>query len=133
MAQMGCLGKIIFEVSASTVRTINNVQWGGSARYAAHNRHGTDALTEFAGLDPDTMRFDIRLSWFLGTDPNAELAKLWTYERTGEAVGLVIGEKGYGKYRWSVVKHTVKLENHDAAGNLLDCVVSVDLKEYLAS
>ena len=133
MAQVGCLGKIIFEVSSSTVKTISNVQWAGSARYSTHNRHGTNALTEFTGLDPDAISFDLKLSQFLGTDPMTELSKLWSYERSGEAVGLAIGEKGYGKYKWSVVKHTIKFEHYDAVGNMIDCTVSVELKEYLSA
>jgi hypothetical protein len=35
------------------VRTINNAQWSGSARYANHQRHLTNAKTEFAGINPD--------------------------------------------------------------------------------
>ena len=51
--QIGCLGDIVFKVSSDMVRTISNVTWSGSANYATHSRHMTDALTEFTGLDPD--------------------------------------------------------------------------------
>ena len=53
MGMVGCLGDIVFTVSDRTIETINNVTWSGSARYATHQRHGTHALTEFTGLDPD--------------------------------------------------------------------------------
>ena len=36
MAVIGCLGDIIFEVSEATVRTLDNMVWSGSARYAVH-------------------------------------------------------------------------------------------------
>ena len=50
MAVVGCLGDIIFQVSDKTMTAINNVKWSASARYATHQRHGGNALTEFAGV-----------------------------------------------------------------------------------
>ena len=73
MGMVGCLGDIVFTVSDRTIETINNVTWSGSARYATHQRHGTHALTEFTGLDPDKMTFDIVLSAYLGVDPTSRL------------------------------------------------------------
>ena len=89
MGMVGCLGDIVFTVSDRTIKTIDNVTWSGSARYATHQRHGTHALTEFTGLDPDKMSFDIVLSAYLGVDPITEVVKLWNYERGGIAVPLV--------------------------------------------
>ena len=146
MGMVGCLGDIIFTVSDRTIETINNVTWSGSARYATHQRHGTHALTEFTGLDPDKMTFDIVLSAYLGVDPIAEVVKLWNYERGlirladdlglhpqrgGIAVPLVIGNKGYGKYRWSVLDHKMKMKTYDGRGNVTSATVSVSLQEYL--
>ncbi|MCX4265358.1 MAG: phage tail protein [Firmicutes bacterium] len=129
--QVGCLGDIIFQVSDSLVQTLNNAQWNGSARYAAHQRHLQDALTEFCGLEPDTFSFDMVLSAFLGVNPQTEINKIWKYERSGEAVSLVIGSKAYGKYRWSIVSHKAKMQHYDNEGNLLQATVSVSLQEYL--
>lgn len=131
MGMIGCLGDIVFEVSSSTVETIDNVQWSGTARYATHQRHLSNALTEFTGLDPDKMTFDIILSAHLGVDPMAEVVKLWGYERSGKAVPLVIGNKGYGKYRWSVLSHTMKMQTFDRNGDVATATVSVSLQEYL--
>ena len=91
--QIGCLGELIFSVSDSLVQTLSNMQWSGGARYATHQRHLKDALAEFCGLDPDKISFDLVLSAFLGVEPQAELNKIWQYERSGEAVSLVIGDK----------------------------------------
>lgn len=136
MAMIGYLGKdpndgILFTVSRSVFRTPKNMKWGGSARYATHERHNTHALTEFEGLDPDYFQFDMLLTAELGVDPMKELVKIWTYERDAEAVGLVIGGHGYGKYRWTIKKHETKMEYTDAAGDLYAVEVSVDLLEYL--
>jgi len=131
--QVGCLGDIIFQVSSNTIKTINRVEWSGSARYSEHQRHLTNALTEFTGLNPDTISFEMVLSVYLGVDPMAELTKLWEYERSGKAVTLVIGEKVYGKYRWTVKSHKIKFETYDKKGNMTGATVAVDLLEYLKS
>ena len=136
MAVIGYLGKdadngVQFIVSHEVFRTPKNMVWGGSARYATHERHATHALTEFTGLDPDSFSFDMLLTTELGVEPMAELAKLWAYERSAEAVGLVIGGHAYGKYRWTIKKLETKIEYTDTAGNLYAVEVSVELLEYL--
>jgi len=133
MAQIGCLGDIVFQVSSDVVRTFGNMQWSGSARYTEHQRHMTDALTEFVGLNPDKISFEIILSAYLGVEPMGELSKIWTYERTGKAVLLVIGEKGYGKYKWTIQSHKIKMRTFDGNGRLTSATVSIELLEYLKS
>ena len=129
--QIGCLGDIVFEVSSKVVKTFDNMQWSGSARYSEHQRHLTHALTEFTGLNPDTISFEMVLSGYLGVEPMGELAKVWNYERSGKAVPLVIGDKAYGKYRWVVKSHKTKMQTFDKRGNLTGATVSVDLLEHL--
>ena len=129
--QIGCLGEIIFEVSSKTVKTFDKMQWSGSVRYSVHQRHLTHALTEFTGIDPDTISFEMNLSIYLGVEPMGELVKLWDYERSGKSVSLVIGDKAYGKYRWVVKSHKTKMQTFDKRGNLTGATVSVDLLEYL--
>ena len=131
MAIVGCLGDIIFTVSRSVVRTLDNMTWSGSARYATHERHLTHALTEFTGLDPDKITFDILLSADLGVDPIAEVVKLWNIERSGRAVPLTVGTKGYGKYRWNILKHEMKMKTFYGNGDVHTATVSVSLQEYL--
>ena len=129
--KVGCVGEIVFSVSDNLVQTLNNAQWSGSARYATHQRHLKDALTEFCGLEPDTFSFDMVLSAFLGVNPQTEINKIWQYERSGEALSLVIGNKAYGKYRWNIVSHKAKMQHYDKEGNLLHATVSINLQEYL--
>ncbi len=131
MAIVGCLGDVIFTVSRSVVRTLDNMTWSGSARYATHERHLTHALTEYTGLDPDKITFDILLSAELGVDPIAEVVKLWNIERSGRAVPLTVGTKGYGKYRWNILKHEMKMKTFYRNGDVHTATVSVSLQEYL--
>lgn len=131
MAVVGCLGDIIFQVSDQVAETIHNMQWSGSVRFATHQRHLQNALTEFCGVDPDKMSFDIDLMEELGADPMVEMVKIWTHERAGEALPLVIGEKPYGKYRWTILDHDMKTKHHDYKGNVSCVTVSISLQEYL--
>ena len=129
--QIGTLGEIVFSVSDSVVETINNFVWSGSARYSIHQRHLTHALTEFTGLDPDGITFDIFVSAYLGVDPYAEIVKIWNYERGGTAVPLTIGTHAYGKYRWSIINHKMKAQTFDKRGDITSATISLTLQEYI--
>lgn len=133
MAQIGLLGDIVFSVSSETIRTIDKAIWSGSVRYGEHQRHLKNALTEFTGIDPDEFSFEMVLSAYFGVDPMADLVKIWNYERKGTSLPLVLGTKGYGKYRWVIKSHKIKMQTYDKAGNLTGATVSVDLIEYLRS
>lgn len=130
MAMIGCLGDIAFTVSSSVVRTLDNFQWSGSARYAAHQRHLGRGLLEFTGVDPDKISFDMTLSTQLGASPAREISKIAKYESKGRTLPLIIGSKAYGTYRWVITGHSVKAKTFDRRGNLSVVVVSVNLQEY---
>lgn len=133
MAVIGCLGNIIFQVSDEIVETLDAVEWSGSARYSVHQRHNMNALTEFTGVDPDKISFEMILTHELGVNVMDELVKIWTYERAGESLPLVIGDKPYGKYRWNIVSHKMLFLNQDRWGNAYTAKVSIELQEYLRS
>lgn len=131
MGKIGCLGEIVFEVSSEVVRTLRDMQWSGAARYATHNRHGTHALTEFVGLEPDKISFKMQLLAQLGTNPMEDIGKLWAYERKGIPISLVLGDKIYGKDKWVVDSHAVEMQYTDGKGALIGADVSISLLEYL--
>ena len=131
MAIIGCLGDITFTVSDEIVKTLTNWSWSGSVRYAVHNRHNYHAMTEFTGIDPDKVTFEMKLDKSLGVNPMEDVVKLWWYERDGEALPLTISTTAYGKYRWVVVSHDVKIDATDAVGNVIAVTVNVTLQEYL--
>lgn len=131
MAVVGAYGEVVFEVSSEVARTLDNAEWSGKANWSTHDRHLDNALTEFTGLEPDGMRFDMELSAYLGVNPMTDLVKLWEYERKGLPQPLVFGDKAYGKYRWSLISHSIKFKNYDNYGNLTRATVSVTLQEYL--
>ena len=136
MAVVGYTGEsssqgIVFSVSDQVVLTLENFKWSGSARYSVHNRHNYHALTEYTGMDPDKITFDIQLLIEHGVNPLEQVVKLWKYEREGTAVALTIGSKCYGKYRWNIVSHEMTAKYTDKHGNIAGAVVSVTLQEYL--
>ncbi len=133
MAQVGALGDIVFQVSADTIKTINNVVWSGSARYAEHKRHLGDTVAEFTGLEADTISFDIVLSLYLGVDPMVDIDKIWAYERAGTHLPLVLGDRSIGKFKWVIKSHKVQLRTFDGNGNVTSAHVSLDLLEYVKS
>ena len=127
---VGCLGKMVFEVSSETVRTVSNFQWKGKANTSVHKRHMLEPLTEFVGVQEDSISFELIASSSLGTNAMEECEKLWEYERNGTPVQLILGDHCYGKYRWLVQSHTVKAKTFDAYGNLDTVQISVSLIEY---
>ena len=136
MAVIGYMGEssskgIVFSVSDKTVLTLENFKWSGSARYSVHNRHNYHALTEYTGMDPDKITFDIQLLIEHGVNPLEQVVKLWKYEREGTAVALTIGSKCYGKYRWNIVSHSAEITHTDKEGDPTAATVSVTLQEYL--
>lgn len=128
---IGCLGDVPFTVSSRAVQTIDNMKWSGSARYAVHQRHGIRALPEFTGIDLEQISFDFLLLASLGADPMDEIERIQNYERKGRPVPFILGDKVYGRYRWTVVSHEIKAQAFDARGNLMSVTVSVKLQEYV--
>ncbi len=130
MAKIGCLGSVVFEVSAKTVRTIRNMILSVSARYSTHQLHGTTAQVEYTGADPARITFDIDLSAYLGVNPRSEIAILEGYVRSGVAVPFVIGNSIYVSYRWVITDCKVKMQYYDRDGDVTSATVSVSLTEY---
>ena len=133
MAQVGALGDIVFQVSADAIKTINNVVWSGSARYAENKRHLGNTVVEFTGSEADTLSFDMVLSLYLGVDPMEDIQKIKAHERAGTALPLVLGERSIGSYKWVIKSHKVQMETFDGHGNVTGATVSVELLEYAKS
>lgn len=131
MGKIGSLGDIVFETSSEKILTPHTMKWSGSARYGTHQRQGGDALTEFIGNNPDKFTMKILLSAYLGIDPMKIMVKIFEYRRQGKALPLVIGDKAYGKYRWTIVSHDSELTTTDGEGNVTSMTVSLTLQEYL--
>lgn len=131
MAQIGVLGDIVFEVSEKRVYTISAMTWGGKSSIATTARHNTNALTEYTGMEPDTISLTISVCSWLGADPIEEMVKLWDAMREGRAMPLTIGSKPYGKYRWLISDLSDEVQQFDREGNQYSIQVTLSLIEYL--
>lgn len=129
--QVGSLGNVVFTVSDNTVKTISNFMWSGSARYSTHQRHLTNALTEFSGIDPDSITFDVVVSAYFGVNPITEIKRIVEYEQSGTVLPLTVGTQSYGRYRWVISSHKMKIQTHDGRGNVTSATISLTLQEYL--
>ena len=131
MAQFGCLGDILFVCSDELVRNIENVTWSGESNFQTHQRLGGNSLVEWTGLGPDKISFDMHFAYPYGVNPMEEITKIWTYERNHNALPLNFGSHAYGRYRWVILSHSVKINGPN--GTIQDCTVSIELQEYLST
>ena len=109
----------------------NNFVWSGSARYATHDLHAGNSISEYTGTDLAKITFDIQLLASLGVDPMSEIWRLFDLERQGVTLPLTIGNHGYGRYRWTILSHKTKAEHYDGHGNIISATLSISLQEYL--
>ena len=105
--------------------------WSGSARYSTHQRHLTNALTEFTGVDPDSITFDVVVSAYLGVNPMTEIKRIVEYEQSGTVLPLTVGTQSYGRYRGGISGHKTKIQTYDGRGNVTSATISLTLQEYL--
>ena len=98
---LGSLGDVVFEVSSSTVRTIDNLAHNTKARLAKHDIIGKKPVMEFLGPDGDEVSFDMRFSIYLGINPKEEADKLRKMCEKGEAMELIMGNQPIGAGKFS--------------------------------
>lgn len=125
----GVLGPVVFEASASLVRTWRDAKRSGSARWAEHAVHLGKPVPEFLGPGLDDIAFDVRFDAAYGVVPRDELRQLRQLRDAGEVLQFTIGGELVGDYtlrdlseQWTVF---------DARGVLQIAVVAVSLKEYV--
>ena len=128
---LGCLGDIVFQCSQDLIRTIENVTWSGESHYETHQRACGNSLTEWTGLGPDKISFDMHFLWPYCSSPMEEITKIWTYERNHNALPLNFGSHAYGRYRWVILSHSTKINYTGPRGAIQDATVSIELQEYL--
>ncbi len=127
---VGSFGSLIFRVSSQQVLTFQSMSWQADAKWTEHDRHLRDPIPEFLGNQNDKITFPILLTAFAGTNPEREISKILSMERSGSPHYLVIGNKSYGKNRWVIQKSKIDMQRFDNRGNLLEAKVSITLLAY---
>ena len=76
---VGALGDVVFSVSSRTLKTISNFVWSGSARYATHDLHAGNSISEYTGTDlaKITLTFSFLLPSALTRCPRFGGCSIW--------------------------------------------------------
>ncbi len=127
--KIGSLGKIIFRVSTNEIKTISGMNRKRSAKIQEHERHLNKDLPEFMGRGLETIKFEMRVSRYLGSKPSEDIRKVVEYLNNGTALKLIIGRKTYG-YRWLIQDYDISYTDFDKSGNLVEANIVLNLKEY---
>jgi len=125
---LGSFGDVTFEVSSDRIRTWNDLQRSGKARWAAHELVQEKPVLQYVGPDLEEISFTVRLDAGLGLAPASELDALRKIRDEAEPQPLTIGGQPYGKFVLESLSESQS--RFDNKGNLFLAVVSLSLKEY---
>jgi len=131
MNKLGSLGPVVFVVSPTAIRTIENFNRSSAGRWAQHDILGQKPKKEFMGPGADTVSFSVRFAVDWGLNPRKELDQLTKLERAGKAMPLVIGGKGVGVGLWVITDLSQDWSTLDGAGNIIEAQVALTLGEYV--
>ena len=131
MNKLGNLGPIVFVVSQTAIRTIEDFNRSSAGRWAQHDILGQKPKKEFLGPGVDKVTFTIRFSAAHGLNPRKELDQLTMLERAGKAMPLILGGKGVGVSLWVITDSSQDWQKLDSNGNVIDAQVSLTLEEYV--
>lgn len=128
---IGSFGEVVFEVSASRLRTFQDFQMQRSAKYSEHAIHGHKGLLEFTGLSASTASLKIKLDVNLGLDPQEELSTLHKILDNHEALPFILDGEPQGDGLWVLESIGENYEIIDNYGMATAVEVSLKLKEYI--
>lgn len=128
--KIGTFGDLAFTVSQKTINTFENMSWNKTSNIAVHDRMTRQDLTEFLGMEPDTIEFEITFSVFLGVNPSKSMKVLHEMQEKGTAAVLTLGGKAYGHYKWVIQNNAMVLKRFDNTGKLLEFISKIKIMEY---
>lgn len=126
---IGSLGGVPFESSTEKLRTFNNFNRSGAARWSDHERLGMKPKREFIGPDTESIGLSIRLDVSHGINPERELVGLRSARDEGRILPLVMGDKFLGDYVIDSLSENHK--HYSGRGDLMVAVADLALKEYI--
>lgn len=128
--QVGSLGDIIFETSATKILTLNDFSREHSARFASHEVQGAAPRLEFLSRELSSSSFTLRFCSSFGTNPLEEMEKLKALCHDGKVVKLIIAGQNLGDV---IVEKVSEAWKHTAPNGQGPFIIdaSVSIKEYL--
>lgn len=127
---IGTFGNIIFTVSASHIKTFDELSRCSAARFADHEVAGKKPISEFTGEELDEITFNIQLNRTYAK-PEHDLMLLNKIKSSGTANRLIIGSRNMGKF--TLREFEEKLIHVGKNGAILFAEVSLTLAEYIDS
>ncbi|WP_276819554.1 phage tail protein [Mailhella massiliensis] len=125
---IGSLGDIPFETSASLVSTPRDISRKISSRYETHYVLGAKPRLEYLSEELDSITMQIRLVEMGELQPEAELARLAALCRQGQAVPLILMGVNFGNVIIESV--TERWRGKGKSGPF--CIdATLELKEYV--
>ena len=125
---IGSLGDIPFETSASIVSTPRDISRKISSRYETHYVLGAKPRLEYLSEELDSITMQIRLVEMGELQPEAELARLAALCRQGQAVPLILMGVNFGNVIIESV--TERWRGKGKSGPF--CIdATLELKEYV--
>lgn len=127
---IGSFGDIIFTVSASHIKTFDELSRRSAAKFADHEVASKKPISEFTGEELDEITFNIQLNRTY-TKPERDLMLLNKIKSTGMANRLIIGSRNFGKFTLREFEET--LTHVGKNGAILFAEVELTLTEYIDS
>jgi len=129
--ELSSWGDIVFEVSQQRIRTIDEFERSGSARWAIQEPLGSKPLPQFIGDGQDTIRFALRLYAMLGIDPAEEMKRLWDKKSKGVVARLMWFGYPFGSKAAKWYIQTIEEEiRHISREKFLGIEATITMGEY---
>lgn len=126
---IGSLGPVIFKASTSLIRTFDEMQHTGEARFAEHQRIGYKPLIEFIGPGLQKVTYSMYIAVELGLSPAEEVLRLRGLRDAGIYNPLILDGKPIGLF--VITSLSEEWNRLDNKGRLLAVSLSVSLTEYV--
>ena len=125
---IGYFGEVVFEVSSDKQLTPEKFSYSKKSKWAEHETLNVKTKSEFLGDGKKNYSISIKLSAFMGINPQNELDKIEYTQANGLVEPLFIGSKYHGDFYIDSIN--VQNDRVDGKGSLLACTVDLNLVEY---
>ena len=120
-----------FRVSESRVMTFSQMQKSMNVRWAKHTPTNGKPISEFQGVDLETVPITITFFAGLGVKPVVMLQRLERAARTGEAEYLVLGKRLVCRNKMHIKSISETFDVVMKRGEIYQASVNVVLEEHL--
>lgn len=128
---VGSFGSLVFMVSLKKTMTFDGFKRSTAARWATHDIHLNNPISEYLGPGQDTVTFDMVFDVAFGVRPRNELERIMVLCRDGVPHRLVVGGVPLGSKQWVITSYDQTWDRFDGKGNVIKGGCTVTMKEYV--